>query len=96
MVRLFDGDISFTEIMSMDIPASRAMIQARLENLRRSQEQYSQGILDAYSRRYASTMFSGPSRTLSSPEDQPSNQNQQHDEIDRSHSRNIHDMWRQK
>lgn len=56
MVRLFDGDISLSEILSMDIPSQRAMVQARLEQLRKSQEAYNEGKIDAYSRRYASTM----------------------------------------
>ena len=56
MVRLFDGDISLSEVLSMDIPSQRAMVQARLEQLRKSQEAYNEGKIDAYSRRYASTM----------------------------------------
>lgn len=53
MVRLFDGDLSFTELMAMDIPLQNAMINARLENLRQSKEAYiKNGITDSYSKSY--------------------------------------------
>lgn len=55
MVRLFDGDVTLSELLSMDIPSQRALVQARLENLRRSQEAYKQGKIDSYSRRYANS-----------------------------------------
>ena len=83
MVRLFDGDISLSEVLSMDIPSQRAMVQARLEQLRKSQEAYNEGKIDAYSRRYASTMGitgSGGSPTLpgySQDADTSPQQNQQ-------------------
>lgn len=93
MVRLFDGDLTLSEILSMDIPAQRAMIQARLENLRKSQEAYSQGKIDAYSRRYANTMgLGGPIQTPSLPSSsQTEDQIPQQNTIDRSKSLNIHD-----
>ena len=56
ILRLFDGDISLTELLAFDVPSQRAMVQARLTNLRRSQEAFENGKVDAYSRRYASTM----------------------------------------
>ena len=83
MVRLFDGDISLSEVLSMDIPSQRAMVQARLEQLRKSQDAYNEGKIDAYSRRYASTMgitsaggASLPSPDYSSTDTSPQ-QNQQ-------------------
>lgn len=58
MIRLFDGDYSASDILSMDIPSQRVMIAARLRALKESQEKYKNGIIDAYSRRYANTMGS--------------------------------------
>ena len=99
MVRLFDGDATLGEILSMDIPSQRAMIQARFENLRKSQEAYAQGKIDAYSRRYANVMGLGGASINSNyalPESNPSSQNQNvpQNTIDRSKSLNIKDMKR--
>lgn len=84
IVRLFDGDLSLSEVLSMDIPSQRAMVQARLEQLRKSQEAYNEGKIDAYSRRYASTMGitgAGGGNSLPSPDysdaDTSPQQNQQ-------------------
>ena len=30
ILRLFDGDISLTELLAFDVPSQRAMVQARL------------------------------------------------------------------
>lgn len=98
MIRLFDGDMSPTEILSMDIPSQRVMVKARLENLKKSQENFKNGIIDAYSRRYANNMggvFGGVSEyntggdSLPSQDESDSQSSQQG--IDRSHSLNIHD-----
>jgi hypothetical protein len=99
MIRLFDGDMSPTEILSMDIPSQRVMIRARLENLKRSQENYKNGIIDAYSRRYASSMggLFGGGDDVSSVSSQDTEQDttlQQHDEIDRTRSLNFRDLPR--
>jgi hypothetical protein len=40
----------------MDLPSQRSLIQARIDNLKESQENYENGKLDSYSRRYASIM----------------------------------------
>lgn len=56
ILRLFDGDLSLSEIISMDYPSQRAMVFARIENLKKSQEAFEQGKIDSYSRRYASSM----------------------------------------
>jgi delta-aminolevulinic acid dehydratase/porphobilinogen synthase len=40
----------------MDLPSQRAMIQGRIDNLKESQENYENGKIDSYSRRYASIM----------------------------------------
>lgn len=69
MVRLFDGDYTASEILSMDIPSTRSMISARLKALKESQDKYQNGIIDAYSRRYANTMgnFDDMTSSLSLP-----------------------------
>jgi len=91
MVRLFDGDLTLGEILSMDIPSQKVMVQARLENLRRSQENYSKGQIDAYSRRYANTMaFGAPSSIYKDSESSPEEE-QGNNTIDRSKSLNFHD-----
>lgn len=57
MVRLFDGDISLTEILHMDLPMTRAWVEARLKRLQESQKNYEKnGIIDSYSRRYMNSM----------------------------------------
>jgi hypothetical protein len=97
LIRLFDGDFTPTEILSMDIPSQRAMVKARLEALKRSQENYNNGILDAYSRRYAATMgtssghsaYMTPSSSSQSIEDHSDDNN---NTIDRSSSLNIRDL----
>lgn len=95
LIRLFDGDLTASEVLSMDIPSQRAMVKARLENLKRSQENYANGTIDAYSRRYASSMsiggsdYSSPSLVQTSHEEQ---NDSQPDVIDRSNSRNIKDL----
>lgn len=98
MIRLFDGDISADQILSMDIPSQRVMIKARLENLKQSQENYKNGIIDAYSRRYAggmSGMFGGsPEYSTGNIDDVDTSRetdSQISGLIDRSHSRNLHD-----
>lgn len=95
MIRLFDGDISADQILSMDIPSQRVMIKARLENLKQSQENYKNGIIDAYSRRYASSMggLGGGSSEYSIEQDSDSSQNvdSQISGIDRSRSLNFRD-----
>lgn len=80
MIRLFDGDYSVSDILSMDIPSQRVMIAARLRALKESQEKYKNGIIDAYSRRYANTMGSfddySTSGNLTSPShEEPDNTN---------------------
>jgi hypothetical protein len=55
-LRLFDGDITLTELVHMDLPSQRALIQSRIDNLKESQENYENGKLDSYSRRYANVM----------------------------------------
>jgi hypothetical protein len=55
-LRLFDGDITLTELVHMDLPIQRALIQGRIDNLKESQENFEDGKLDSYSRRYASVM----------------------------------------
>jgi hypothetical protein len=40
----------------MDLPSQRALIQSRIDNLKESQENFENGKLDSYSRRYASIM----------------------------------------
>lgn len=101
MIRLFDGDYTPSEILSMDIPSQRVMVKARLEALKRSQENYANGILDAYSRRYAnvmtgqsnsSTYFSAPTSSQNQVED--NSEQDDHPTIDRSRSLNIHDLVR--
>lgn len=93
MVRLFDGDVTLSEILAMDIPSQRAMVQARLENLRRSQEAYKQGKIDAYSRRYANTFALSDSQ-LEALEQPSASQNEKIPDkptIDRSKSLNFKD-----
>jgi hypothetical protein len=55
-LRLFDGDLLLTEIVHMDLPSQRALIQSRIDNLKESQDNYENGKLDSYSRRYAAVM----------------------------------------
>lgn len=66
ILRLFDGDISLSELVSLDMPSQRALVQARLNNLKKSQEAFENGRIDAYSRRYASTMGGGINANTSS------------------------------
>lgn len=89
ILRLFDGDISLSELVSLDLPSQRALVQARLDNLKHSQESFEAGKIDSYSRRYASTMsmISGGG-TPSIPETSSTPNSSQ---IDRSKSRNISD-----
>lgn len=96
MIRLFDGDISADQILSMDIPSQKVMIKARLENLKQSQENYKNGIIDAYSRRYAGSMdgvLGGTSEYSTGGDNEPSpdNTDSQISQIDRSRSLNLHD-----
>jgi hypothetical protein len=49
ILRLFDGDISLTELVHMDLPAQRALVQSRIDNLNESQEKLKNGIVDSYS-----------------------------------------------
>ena len=98
ILRLFDGDISLTELLAFDVPSQRAMVQARLTNLRRSQEASENGKVDAYSRRYASTMGvgGGSSTSISYSASSPSsnsNTGQGKDIVDRSHSMNAKDYF---
>ena len=98
ILRLFDGDISLTELLAFDVPSQRAMVQARLTNLRRSQEAFENGKGDAYSRRYASTMGvgGGSSTSISYSASSPSsnsNTGQGKDIVDRSHSMNAKDYF---
>lgn len=98
LIRLFDGDLTASEVLSMDIPSQRAMVKARLENLKRSQENYANGTIDAYSRRYANSMgfggtdYSSPSLVQTSHENEQIENDSQPDVIDRSNSRNIKDL----
>jgi hypothetical protein len=55
-LRLFDGDVTLTELVHMDLPSQRALIQSRIDNLKESQENFENGKIDSYSRRYASIM----------------------------------------
>lgn len=98
ILRLFDGDISLTELLAFDVPSQRAMVQARLTNLRRSQEAFENGKVDSYSRRYASTMGvgGGSSTSISYSASSPSsdsNTGQGKDIIDRSNSMNAKDYF---
>ena len=99
ILRLFDGHISLTELLAFDVPSQRAMVQARLTNLRRSQEAFENGKVDAYSRRYASTMGvggGGSSTSISYSASSPSsnsNTGQGKDIVDRSHSMNAKDYF---
>ena len=98
ILRLFDGDISLTELLAFDVPSQRAIVQARLTNLRRSQEAFENGKVDAYSRRYASTMGvgGGSSTSISYSASSPSsdsNTGQGKDIIDRSNSMNAKDYF---
>jgi hypothetical protein len=73
-LRLFDGDITLTELVHMDLPSQRALIQSRIDNLKESQENYENGKIDSYSRRYATIM--GQYLTVnshSSKNDEPEN-----------------------
>jgi hypothetical protein len=69
ILRLFDGDVSLTELVHMDLPSQRALIQSRIDNLKESHENYENGKIDSYSRRYANVMGGfipgrgGPERT---------------------------------
>jgi hypothetical protein len=56
ILRLFDGDVSLTELVHMDLPSQRALIQSRIDNLKESHENFENGKLDSYSRRYANVM----------------------------------------
>lgn len=98
-LRLFDGDISLTELMNMDIPSQRALVQSRIKKLNESMENLENGRVDAYSRRYAGTMgggFGGGSSSgisYHAPSSGQSGDNQ-NDKIDRSKSRNYKDAAR--
>lgn len=48
--KLFEGDITYTELVSMDIPYLRSLTQARLANLSRSRELLKQGQVDNFSK----------------------------------------------
>lgn len=97
MIRLFDGDMTPTEVLAMDIPSQRVMVKARLENLKQSQENFKNGIIDAYSRKYAGSMGGllggGSSEYSVGDDDTRSSQDteSQISGIDRSRSRNLHD-----
>jgi hypothetical protein len=58
MLRLFDGDVSLTELVHMDLPSQRAWVHSRIDNLRESQEKYKKGIIDSFSisNRYTSSL----------------------------------------
>jgi hypothetical protein len=62
MLRLFDGDVSLTELVHMDLPSQRALVQSRIDNLRESQEKLKKGIIDSFSisNRYGGALGSGP------------------------------------
>ena len=98
MIRLFDGDMNAEQILSMDIPSQRVMIKARLENLKQSRENYKNGIIDAYSRRYAGNMGGalggGISEYSVGGDNEPSLEetSSQISGIDRSRSLNLHDL----
>jgi len=73
MVRLFDGDISLTEILHMDLPMTRAWVEARLKRLQESQKNYEKnGIIDSYSRRYMNSM--SPFGMHASPSSSPASE----------------------
>ena len=99
ILRLFDGDISLSELISLDMPSQRALVQARINNLRKSQEAFDNGRIDAYSRRYASTMGGGlglGNSGSTSIQYKPSSPSQNESsgsgqEFDRSRSRNARD-----
>jgi hypothetical protein len=68
ILRLFDGDITLTELVKMDFPSQRALVQSRIMNLKESMERYEkEGKVDFYSKGYASILggISG-----SSPQDE--------------------------
>lgn len=71
-LRLFDGDVTLTELVHMDLPSQRALIKSRVDNLKESQENFENGKLDSYSRRYASVMggFLNSRRLPSASEEQ--------------------------
>jgi hypothetical protein len=52
----------------MDLPSQRALVQSRIDNLKESQENYDNGKLDSYSRRYASVMGGFSNKHSSLPE----------------------------
>lgn len=92
MIRLFDGDYSASDILSMDIPSQRVMIAARLRALKESQEKYKNGIIDAYSRRYANTMGSFDdysTSSLSSPSHEDEESIEQDDTNNNNRSLNL-------
>lgn len=64
LLRLFDGDVGLSELVSLDLPSQRALVQARIENLKKSQKAYEEGRIDAYSRRYAASMGMGGPSTM--------------------------------
>ena len=96
LLRFFDGDVTINELLSMDIPSQRALFQARLENLKKSQEAFANGKIDAYSRRYASTMSSEieGTTTAHSEESEPAlpDESVSYEQSIRQRSRNIKDM----
>lgn len=79
LVRLFDGDLTFDELMRMDMGSQKLMLRARLEQLKRSQEAFSRGVIDSYSRRYAAMGFGGmgggggPNTEITSAPSEPEN-----------------------
>jgi hypothetical protein len=60
LLRFFDGDLTMTELLSLDTPSQRALVQARLENLRKSQQAFEKGRVDMFTRRYTTTLINGP------------------------------------
>lgn len=59
VLRLFGNDISLTELMRMDLPSTRAFIDARQRNLTKSMENYRDGKIDYYSSQYLVGGFGG-------------------------------------
>jgi hypothetical protein len=72
ILRLFDGDITLSELVRMDMPSQRVIVEARIANLKDSQDRFEKGFVDSYSRRYASVMGGFSSLSDSpSPKKQP-------------------------
>lgn len=55
LIKLFDGDITYTELVNMDIPYLRSLTQARLANLAKSRDLLKKGQVDGFSKKDVSS-----------------------------------------